>query len=198
MRRLCGWYRNASLIAVCLLLIPFVAGQIRVVVFPQLEHSRLQRGSTAESVVAAPRAADVVFGAAEPVVMADQLLRAVEVGRDRDVPASGFSGASSLEEVVVTANLIRRGVTRYAPGALVQTGPGLPDWTWNRYILHWGGPIEAEQEILSQMVALQRAGTGAAAIAGALAADGILNPRTGKAWTRGNVWGVLRTAGRRG
>jgi hypothetical protein len=27
----------------------------------------------------------------------------------------------------------------------VQTGPGLPDWAWNRYELSWAGPIEAAQ-----------------------------------------------------
>ena len=28
---------------------------------------------------------------------------------------------------------------------MVQTGPGLPDWDWNRYSLGWSGPIEPAQ-----------------------------------------------------
>ena len=31
--------------------------------------------------------------------------------------------------------------------AVVQTGPGLPDWQWRRVSLAWGGPVTADQEM---------------------------------------------------
>ena len=40
-----------------------------------------------------------------------------------------------------------RPVEKYAPGALLQTGPGIPNWNWNRYYLTWKGPVEPEQEV---------------------------------------------------
>ncbi|MHC4548090.1 MAG: hypothetical protein ACYTEZ_04865 [Planctomycetota bacterium] len=58
-------------------------------------------------------------------------------------------------------------------------------------------PVEGEQAILEQMVALGDAGCGPTAIAAALNADGLVNPRTGNPWTPGNVGAVLKTAARR-
>ncbi len=57
--------------------------------------------------------------------------------------------------------------------------------------------VDQEQEILRQMEALREAGCGPTAIARALNADGVHSPRTGRAWTPGNVGAILTTAGRR-
>ena len=148
LRRFCGWYRNTSIVALCLLLIPFVAGQIRVVVFPQLEHSRLQRGSATALVMAdARRAVDAVRLNAPAAQALRRELAVDELAESFSVADAGDrASAVALDEIVATAAKgIGRNVTRYVPGALVQTGPGLPDWEWNRYTLSWGGPIEVEQ-----------------------------------------------------
>ena len=36
---------------------------------------------------------------------------------------------------------------RVDPQAVVQTGPGLPSWQWNRYSLVWNGPVAASHEM---------------------------------------------------
>lgn len=33
------------------------------------------------------------------------------------------------------------------PGALLQTGAGVPDWNWNAFALHWHGPLALDHEI---------------------------------------------------
>ena len=150
LRRFCGWYRNASLVALVLILIPFVAGQIRVVMFPQLEHGVLQRGvQLAQSVIldglGFENVNDGSFGVADVAAPPAELLRA-RANRTEGFAVTASNEPESLEEIVVTAAAgIGGSITRYAPGALVQTGPGLPDWNWNRYSLRWDGPIEAEQ-----------------------------------------------------
>ena len=67
-------------------------------------------------------------------------------GRVETVPggASETYGAEAMRGVV---NVIAdpQGVSRYQPGALVQTGPGLPDWAWSRHLLGFSGPIAAGQ-----------------------------------------------------
>ncbi len=152
LRRFCGWYRNASIVSLCLLLIPFIVGQIRVVVFPQLEHSQLQRGSiTVPGLVRLGGAQSEIDELFLPAAQAPRLLRRelglneLRANRTR-IELGGVADASiALEEDAFSAGGIGGGVTRYVPGALVQTGPGLPDWNWNRYTLSWSGPIEAEQ-----------------------------------------------------
>jgi hypothetical protein len=68
------------------------------------------------------------------------------VGRIETVAggASSTYGAGAMAGVV---NVISdaEGVSRYQAGALVQTGPGLPDWAWSRYTLGFSGPIAAGQ-----------------------------------------------------
>ena len=36
---------------------------------------------------------------------------------------------------------------RVDPQAVVQTGPGLPSWQWNRYALVWNGPVSATHQM---------------------------------------------------
>jgi hypothetical protein len=47
-------------------------------------------------------------------------------------------GVPSPEADVSPRSLVRRGLD---PDALTQTGPGLPEWTWNRLDLAWNGPV---------------------------------------------------------
>lgn len=124
-------YRWLSFAALAVLLVPFAALQLRAVVFPQLERPRLERGL-----------------AAAPGSRLDALLSNVQQGR---VASAGIEALrreappEALEEVVVSGSRIERAVSRYVPGALVQTGPGLPDWSWNRYELRFAGPVDTGQ-----------------------------------------------------
>ena len=38
-------------------------------------------------------------------------------------------------------------VPRYAPGTLLQAGPGLPDWSYVTYSFDWSGPVEPDQTV---------------------------------------------------
>jgi hypothetical protein len=55
----------------------------------------------------------------------------------------------AIEEVIVTAAKSARQVynNRYREGVQVQTGPGLPQWTWNVQSLVWNGPVAATQTL---------------------------------------------------
>lgn len=126
LRWICTRYRLASLAALVLLLVPFATLELRAVVFPQLERPVLQRG------LAASRA--------QPDRLFEQQLR-----RAPEARTSAVTAAAPPEEVTVTGTRIERAAARYLPGALVQTGPGLPDWDWTRYSLHFNGPVSAGQ-----------------------------------------------------
>ena len=125
----CRRYRFVSLAALALLLIPFTVEQLRVVAYPQLEQGRLQRGVSLAQTLRFDE-----FSLSAPQVLTTDAAR-------------GRQSADSLEEVVVTADGggADLDIGRYQPGALVQTGPGLPDWSWNRYRLQFSGPVQAGQ-----------------------------------------------------
>lgn len=115
-------YRWLSLAAVVLLLIPFAATELRTALFPQLERAMLARDVDTEDFVGTS------FGIPEATEF--QM-------RTRSL---------DIDEIVVTGSRrIDDGLARYQPGALVQTGPGLPDWMWTQHRLRFDGPVEAEQ-----------------------------------------------------
>jgi len=62
---------------------------------------------------------------------------------------SDLARGQVMEEVMVTAAKAARQVyrNRYQEGVQVQTGPGLPQWTWNVQSLVWNGPVAATQTL---------------------------------------------------
>jgi hypothetical protein len=119
------------LLALILVALPFVAGQVRLALHPQLEvevemdgmvlydkgPARPSRGPMAEPVPAP-----------SPLVVQSQQ-------------------SAELDRIEVTGSRIKRSdIERYDPGAVLQAGQGEPNWRGHRYPLRWGGPVLAGQE----------------------------------------------------
>lgn len=102
-----------------------------------------------------PFAGDLAIKALHPQLEREGLAGAV--GYARQVPLMQqdmvYEGAERLEEIMVTSSREAKALRpaaeppgpRYAPGLLVQTGPGVPGWSWNRYQLNWSGPVNPER-----------------------------------------------------
>ena len=135
-------YQLLSAAALVIALVPFIAGQLRVAIFPQLESQYNAYGLSdgyAEPELAFQREDDA-SGRTERKSLA--------------VPSSSPVESATLEEVVVTASKGRQEFSRYAPNAIVQAGPGIPSWRWNTYSLSWSGPVDPEQTM--RLVVLPR------------------------------------------
>ncbi len=127
-------YQLLSAAALVIALVPFIAGQLRVAIYPQLESQYNQYGLADYAATPATEMMDMME--AEPG-RAEK--KASLVARSRPVEAG------AIEEVVVASNQVRQQFSRYAPNAIVQAGPGIPSWRWNTYSLSWSGPVDAEQ-----------------------------------------------------
>ena len=133
LRRIVRSYQLLSVAALVVVLVPFIAGQLRIAIYPQLEPQ--YRGQ-----------AFGMFAAADSEYYAEP--EALKVRRApstmvQSVPAT----ADELQEIVVTGAKQSQNFSRYAPNAIVQAGPGIPTWRWNNYTLQWSGPVDAEQEM---------------------------------------------------
>ncbi|MEZ5659943.1 MAG: hypothetical protein R3E83_15825 [Burkholderiaceae bacterium] len=109
--------------------LPFAVQQARLAIYPQLEHVRMPQ-------VAQPRVTmDKLEDAREKRAQAEpRIQRSAPAAAPAPygVPASSLAASQrSLEEA--------------DPGAIVQTGPGLPDWQWRRTGLSWNGPVAPDQ-----------------------------------------------------
>ncbi len=121
-------YQGLSVLVLLATLVPFMANQLRIAIYPQLEpqyqvfYDREQVPLDAVRIQQAP-----------PRVARESATMQME--------------ADALEEVVVSAAKAPRTYSRYAPNAIVQAGPGMPTWQWNTYYLSWSGPIDADQSV---------------------------------------------------
>lgn len=143
-RRASVWYRHLSTLALIAVLVPFVADQARLLLHPQLEREHLPTISAimadipSEQIVAEPPAATI----------------------ESPPPYS----PSKLSEMVVTARKRAESAPRYAPDALVQTGPGIPVWRWHTYELGWSGPVGPDDTL--RLWIIGRPGTAIARLLG--------------------------------
>ncbi len=125
LRQLVGGYQLLSAAILVLALLPFVASQLRIALYPQLEpqYNQYQLYDVAHP--------------AEAGVAGEQMLK--EAARRTMVAEPAV-----LEQSMVSAAPPRT-FARYAPNAIVQAGPGIPSWQWNSHSLSWSGPVDSAQ-----------------------------------------------------
>ena len=120
-------YLFLSSLALVLLALPFMVDQVRNGIYPQLEHawqSMGQQPARQRTVIAqapAPALQSVTGSVAE---LAEDRAR---VGVHKAKPSTGLD--KLLQD----------------PNARLQTGPGLPEWTWRSYPVSWNGPVQYGQ-----------------------------------------------------
>ena len=134
-----GFYRLASLGILLVILFPFAVHQVRVGLFPQLEKPW--------QVVSAPPG---VGGGM-------QFEKKGELGEEQPAEPSRGRIQSFNERAELKSPSSARGTfdfydersvsRRVDPKAKIQTGPGLPTWTWNKVFLRWSGPVKKDETI---------------------------------------------------
>lgn len=136
--RLRAWvrrYQFVSLVAVALVLIAFGVEQYRFALHPQL---------TRDEVGPQP-AAMAVYDKRMPAEAAQDA--AASAG---EVETQSFAIAPSSAPLASRRTREReepKRLERYAPDAMLQTGPGIPNWSYLTYQLHWSGPVDEKQVV---------------------------------------------------
>lgn len=116
-------YRNASFAILVLVLLPFFFQQARLAIYPQLD-GRGYVPSSSRGYASAAR---------------DVLTEAVA---SSEAPAR----QESLESLGRHASKVAR-LQQYAPGTLVQAGPGIPNWSYKSFAYSWSGPVDPSQTV---------------------------------------------------
>ena len=127
--RLAATWRNLSFLALLVVLLPFVASQARLALFPQLE-AQTPSIDAVYSDVAAP-----ALDMSRPAARLEKRSAEITLGSPEAVLVTGSRPASGAFS------------ERYDPDALVQTGPGLASWQWRSVFLQWNGPVEPGQTV---------------------------------------------------
>lgn len=140
-----GWGRTllrvgkwATLAALVLVLVPFIVAQVQQTLYPQLEM--------------VPRAANPFVtqsaGISEP--MAEPADQSLNFSMEQS-PLSRPAPMRTQKAIVPSpssSNLL------YDDKARIQTGPGVPNWSWRTVTFGWNGPVQAAQTIRPILISL--------------------------------------------
>jgi hypothetical protein len=134
-------YRNACWLALVVIALPFMVSQVRMGIYPQLEYpwQTIQAVNRADLAVTSMPAAVPMEAARQQQLgeMAKSMRK--EKAYDRAMPeqdlSSAYYGSGSVN------------LERVDPKAKVQTGPGLPQWQWNKVYLSWNGSVDSGQQL---------------------------------------------------
>lgn len=127
-RALVAFYARATLVVLVLIALPFLLVQMRDGLYPQIgisaDAARTSRAQAPAAVIADS------FGLAESEAPAP----APAVAAERLYAGNQASPAPRAKKLATDWNAP-------PPGAVLQTGAGVPDWTWNAFRLEWSGPV---------------------------------------------------------
>jgi hypothetical protein len=140
--------RLAVLVGLALVALPFLTQRVREGIYPALAED-------AESFIALPQ-----FGeAAAPPPMAGALAPAAPASepvpqdtgggamKDRRQATDSLGQSVSSLSKAASPRYRQFNAEVYDPNAMVQTGPGLPSWTWSTTSVHFSGPVERSQRL---------------------------------------------------
>lgn len=127
-------YLMLSSLALLLLALPFMVAQVRDGIYPQLEHAWQSMGEQAQIRKPAAPPAPGVAQKSLPGALTEYAQDSLGsmVSRGERYPAEP---ADAFDRLVQD------------PAARLQTGPGLPDWSWRSYPVTWNGPVQKDQQL---------------------------------------------------
>jgi hypothetical protein len=137
-------YRNISLIGLLIIVLPFMMQQARQSIYPQLERpwATLEKPTVA-------RATPSGYDMSERKKFIERYDR-----RDDDLVLQAPDSQNILPKgryeqkpTMLPQTVKRKKPPQIDPNAQVQTGPGLPQWKWNRIKMGWSGPVQQTQSI---------------------------------------------------
>ena len=145
-RRLANGWRWLSVVTLLVLVIPFMVGQVRFGLYPQLDmpYRYGPRGMLSGLLATQKLAAtiddaemDAAPGGAPPMPSRSS----ARLKKERPP-------VQSMQQQAV-ANLYERkqAALTQDPNARIQTGPGIPKWSWLPIPMKWNGPVDRDQEV---------------------------------------------------
>jgi hypothetical protein len=147
-------YRTVSFALLALVLVSFAWTEVSQSIYPQLEFvpETLRRGLARQEPMMALRAAPAAASAEAralaleplptpeaPPAPSDSLQESVVV--DNPYSSSALFGRAAGKSVSGTP------LAAYAPGTLVQAGPGIPNWDYGAHPFSWSGPVDPSQTV---------------------------------------------------
>lgn len=132
LRTLLQIYYRGALLVLAVIALPFLVTEMRDGLFPQLDRA---------GAGAVPAMGSMAAGAPTQPQQAARAMAEMALDKTRPGAPEPQRGMA-MGDPDATAKL-----PTLAPDAVVQTGAGVPDWTWRRFTLRWSGPVTPDQQL---------------------------------------------------
>lgn len=143
LRTVVSIWKGATVLAVVFAVVPFLSAQIQQAIYPQLERVPNAWGSASgRAAKALEEPQSVAAPAAAPLEeMEDKAGEAKgSLAYSKTIPSyTAGRGRGPAQQQALNSNL-----AQFA-NARIQTGPGVPEWTWRASRFGWNGPVTAAQ-----------------------------------------------------
>jgi hypothetical protein len=136
-RRWVSLYRWGAVAVLLVLTLPFMVQQVRWGIYPQLEPVH-EAPSPRLGMMLAPMAPPPAPETGAPMESYER--KAMPGG-----PAGDYVSKERMKPQRETVS--QQSWLLQDPRAVIQTGPGLPGWSWRQIPLRWNGPVAKEQEV---------------------------------------------------
>ncbi|MDD5632423.1 MAG: hypothetical protein PHI13_10425, partial [Methylococcales bacterium] len=136
--KLSRWYLNGCWLALVVIALPFMVSQVRMGIYPQLEYPGqvIEVPDRYASPASAPMTMEATdAGQPQPGEMANS-------ARTKMMSNSAMPEQKALNDYYSSST---PSLERIDPKAKIQTGPGLPEWQWNKVYLSWNGSVDPAQ-----------------------------------------------------
>jgi hypothetical protein len=144
MRQLARLWFLASAAVLVVIVVPFARDEVKAALFPQVGEEAVGRGGRLEVAPAKPMPVSGGVATRGVPAAAPVQVQAPEEKLD-EVSALARSKAEtqvlSEEEVPERRRYSYNIALEQDPRAVLQTGPGVPSWSWRSYSLTWSGPV---------------------------------------------------------
>ncbi len=139
------WAQRLVVAITGLMLLPYAAAQIRLSIYPALERPWQTQGVVAQANEAQVGAA-AAAPAPAPAAESQELSPTVDkLSKSSDAAMRSMPNSVSTNVSANTYNSQAMSAYGTDPSTRVQTGPGLPGWSWQDHALTWMGPVQAGQ-----------------------------------------------------
>ncbi|HEU4402386.1 MAG TPA: hypothetical protein VFT43_09795 [Candidatus Polarisedimenticolia bacterium] len=160
--RLVRLYHLVAMAVLALVAIPFLVQQVRAAIYPVLEYS--WSPTVFMGMAATGDASGIGFANLEGYETAGRRAGSEETVQEGEQPEANYE-VNVLSDEKVAGGVISGALGASAPplprkkadyssflnaidpATVVQTGPGLPDWSWRTVTLGWRGPVKQTQRL---------------------------------------------------
>jgi hypothetical protein len=146
-----GWWRKAivgyrwvAIIAFVVIMAPFVHDQVVVAFHPQVSAAQ-PHSSRFDFSGAQDRHIQQRLEPAAPMQEQEQVASQIDIITGEDSPVARDSKRLAVKKGYGKSDW--KDLQQVDPNAVVQTGPGLPNWTWSTWNLEWTGPVGKDHTI---------------------------------------------------